>query len=88
MIEARYKISNWFKLRQVECKGALLQTQKMGKGLHKLFKAVINKISQALPILVESGSEVSYFILEPIHLAEVTLLSEDIKKHWLKTTLK
>ena len=35
------------------------------KGLHKLFKAVANNILQALPILSESGSEVSYFISEP-----------------------
>ena len=41
----------------------------MGKGLHKLFKAVVNKISQVLPILGESGSEVSYFIPEPINCA-------------------
>ena len=39
--------------------------QNMDKGLHKLFKAVVNKISQVLPILGKSGSEVSYFIPEP-----------------------
>ena len=60
----------------------------MGKGLHKLFKAVVNDISQALPILGESGSEVSYFIPEPRNFSEVTILSEDIKKPWLKATLK
>ena len=31
----------------------------MGKGLHKLFKAVVNDISQALPFFCESGSEAS-----------------------------
>ena len=36
--------------------------QKMGKGSHKVFKAVVNDISEVLPILGESGSEVSYFI--------------------------
>ena len=36
----------------------------MGKGLHKLFKAVVNDILQALPILVESGLKVSYFVPE------------------------
>ena len=61
---------------------------KSGKGLHKLFKAIINDISQALSILGESGSEVSYFIPEPRNFAEVTRLSEDIKKLWLKATLK
>ena len=37
----------------------------MGKGLHKVFKAVVNEISQVLQILGASGSEVSYFIPEP-----------------------
>ena len=60
----------------------------MGKGLHKVFKAVVNEISQALPILDESESEVSYFIPEPSNFAEVTRLSEDIKKYFLKATLK
>ena len=60
--EARYKIHGSIKRGQAECKGALLSMQNMGKGLHKLFKAVVNEISQALPILGESGSEFSYFI--------------------------
>ena len=60
----------------------------MGKGLHKLFKAVVNEISQVLPIFDESGSEVSYFVPEPRNFAEVTRLSEDIKKPWIKATLK
>ena len=34
----------------------------------------------------ESGSEVSYFITEPRNFAEVTILSEYIKKPWLKAT--
>ena len=49
----------------MEWKGALLSKQNMGKGLHKLFKAIVNDISQDLPILGEPGSEVSYFIPEP-----------------------
>ena len=36
----------------------------------------------------ESGSEVSHFITEPRNFAEVTKLSENIKKPWLKATLK
>ena len=36
--------------------------QKMGKGLHKLFKAVVNYIMKDLPILGKYGSEVSYLI--------------------------
>ena len=35
----------------------------MGKGLHKVFKAVVNELSQDLPILGESVSEVYYFII-------------------------
>ena len=46
----------------------------MGKVLHKLFKAVVNGISQALPILGEPGSEDSYFITEPRNFSEVTRL--------------
>ena len=37
--------------------------QNMGKGLHMVFKYVVDEISEALPILGESGSEVFYFIL-------------------------
>ena len=36
----------------------------------------------------ESGSEVSHFIPEPRKFAEVTIVSENIKKTWLKATLK
>ena len=36
----------------VEWKGTLLSTQDLGKGLHKVFKDVVNDISQALPIRV------------------------------------
>ena len=39
----------------------------MGKGLHKVLKTVMNDISQVLPTLGESGSEVLYFIPEPIN---------------------
>ena len=60
----------------------------MGKGLHNLFKAVPNYISQALPILNKSGSEVSYFVTEPRNFSEVAILSEDMKKPWLIATLK
>ena len=60
----------------------------MGKVLHKVFKAVVNEIFQVLPILGGSGLEVSCFIPAPRKFAEVTRLSEDINKHWLKATLK
>ena len=74
--DARYNICDRIKLRQPEWKGALLSTQNMGKCLHKVFKAVVYEISQVLPILGESGSEVSYFIPEPRNFAEVTILSD------------
>ena len=54
----------------------------MGKGLHKVFKALVNEILQALPILGESGSEVSYFIKETRNFDKITILSEDISKLW------
>ena len=72
----------------MEWKGVLSSTLNMGKGLRKLFKYVLNDISQALPTLGEFGSEVSYSIREPVNFGEVTTLSEDIKKHLLEATLK
>ena len=52
----------------------------MGKGLHKLFKAAVNDISQVLSILGEYGSEVSYFIIDTRTFSEVARLSDDIKE--------
>ena len=60
----------------------------MGKGLHKVFSTIVKEISQELATLGESGSEVSHFIPEPRNFAEVTKLSENIRKPWLKATLK
>ena len=53
--EARYKI---FYCIKKKASGM----QNMGKGLQKLFKAVVNELLEALPILGESGSAVSYLI--------------------------
>ena len=53
-----------------------------------MFKTVVKEISQHLPPLGESGSEVSYFIPELRKFSEVTRLSGDIKKPWLKANLK
>ena len=58
----------------------------MGKGLQK--KSVLNNISQVLPILGESGSEVSDFIPDPRNFSEVTIFSDDINKTRLKETTK
>ena len=60
----------------------------MGKGSHKVFNTVVKDISQDLPPLVESGSEVYHFIPGPRNFSEVTILSYDIKKPWLKATFK
>ena len=61
---------------------------KHGKGLHKVFSTVVKDISQELTPLEECGSEVSHFVPEPRNFAEVTKLSENIKKPWLKATMK
>ena len=82
--EACYKIRYRIKRSRSEWKGALFSTQNMGKGLHKVFKSAVNDVLQVLPILGESGSEVSYFIPKPRNFAKVTRLLEDIKKPWLK----
>ena len=60
----------------------------MVKGLHKVFKTVVNEISQEFPPLGESGSEVSHFIPEPRNFAEVTKFSYDLNKTWVKANMK
>ena len=60
----------------------------MDKILHKLFKAVVNGISQVLPILGEYGSEVSYLVQYNRNFADMTKFSEDINKPWLKEIIK
>ena len=84
--EAHYKISDRIKQRQLEWKRALKATLNMGKVLHRVFKNILKEISQYLPILGESGSEVSYFIPEPRNFAEVKKLSDGIKEPWRKAT--
>ena len=86
--ESRYKICDRINQRQLEWKGALKATRNMGKGLHKVFNNVVKEISQYLPPLVESGSEVYHFIPEPRNFAEVKKLSDYIKKPWLEANLK
>ena len=60
----------------------------MGKGLHKVFSNIVSEISQKLTNLRESGSEFSHFIPEPRKFSEVTKFLENIRKPWLKATLK
>ena len=86
--EARYKIRDRIRQGQSERKGALKATQSMVKCLHKVFSTFVKEILQELTPLGEFGSEVSHFISEPRNFAEVKKLSENIKKTWLKATLK
>ena len=60
----------------------------MGKGLHNLFKTVVKEILQEFLPLGEYCSEVYHFITEPRNFSEVTKFSDDVKKPWLKATLK
>ena len=60
----------------------------MVKGLKKVFITAVKESSLELTALGESGSEVSHFIPESRNFAEVTKLSENIRKYWLKATLK
>ena len=86
--EAHYKIHDNIKQRKPEWKGVLKATRNMSTGLNKVFKTVVKEISQYLPPLGESGSEVSHLIPEPRNFAEVTKLSEDINKPWIKKNIK
>ena len=86
--EARCKICDRIKQMQSEWKVALKATRNMGKGLNKVFSTIVSEILQELTNLGKSGSGVSHFIPEPRNFAEVTKLSENIKKPWLKATLK
>ena len=54
--EALYKIRDHIRKIQSEWKGALKDTQSMGKSLHKVFSTVVKEISQDLAPLGESGS--------------------------------
>ena len=86
--EARYRIRDCIKKIQSELKGSLQDTQNMVKVLHKVFDTVVKEVQQDLPPLGESGSEVPHFIPEHRNFAEVTKFSDDIKKSWLKSTIK
>ena len=85
---SRLKIRDLIKQNQNEWKGQKISEKIMDKGLHKIFKEVVNKLKNAFPNLGKSGSKVSHFIPEPGNFEAVTILPADIKKAWLKTTLK
>ena len=84
----RYKIRDCIRQGQSELRGALKATRSMGKGLHKVFSTVVKDILQELTPSGESGSEISYIILEPRNCSEVKNMPENIKKPWLKANFK
>ena len=86
--EARLTIRDCIKQKKSQWEGALRATHKMGKGLHRVFSTVVSEISQELTNFGETGSEMSNFIPEPRNFAEVTRLAENIRKPWLKATLR
>ena len=63
--ESRYKIRDHIKRSHTEFKGALLSTQNMGKGLHKVFKAVVNDISQVYQLLVNMDQKFPILFQNP-----------------------
>ena len=78
--ESRLAIRDRIKQKKLQWKGALRATHKMGKGLHRVFSTIVLEISQELTNFGESGSEVYHFIPKPRNFAEVTKLSENIRK--------
>ena len=65
-IYARFKICDRIRQPINECKESEIFLNRMRKGLHKFFKAVVNNLNYSLITSRESGSEVSHFILELI----------------------
>ena len=86
--EARLAIRDRITQKKLQWKGALRATHKMGKGLHRVSSTIVSEISQELTNFGETGSEVSHFISESRNFAEVIKLAENIRKPWLKATLK
>ena len=58
-----------------------------GKSFTQSFSTILSEILQELTNFGETGSEVSHFIPESRNFAEVTKLTENIRKPWLKATL-
>ena len=50
-----------------------------GKGLHKVFKYILNQLNNSFSTLLYSGSEVSYFIIEPRNISDVARLPKCVK---------
>ena len=60
----------------------------MGRRVQRLFHTVSAEIRKDKPDSGESGSEVAPFIPEPRNFAEVCRLPAEIRKPWLRATLK
>ena len=60
----------------------------MGKGLHKVFKTVVKHIFARIANFGRIWFRSFPFHPEPRNFAEVTKLSDEINKTWLKATLK
>ena len=60
--KACISIRDSIKQKKLQWEGALRATHKMGKGLHRVFSAIVSEISQELTNFGETGSEVSHFI--------------------------
>ena len=58
--EARMAMRDRIKQNKSQCIGAFRATQKMGKGLHRVFRNIVSEILQELTNLGETGSEVSH----------------------------
>ena len=86
--DAKYKICDHSRLIQNECKGEELSEKSMGKRLHKIFKAFVTELKNTLYNVVQSGSEVPYFVPEPSNFAGVAILPADVKNSWLKATFR
>ena len=86
--ESRMVIRDRIKQKKSQWKRELRATHNMGIVLHLVFSTIISEISQDLTNFGETGSELSHFIPEPRNFAEVTRLAENIRKPWLKATLK
>ena len=86
--EARMAIHDRIKQNKSEWKGLLRATHKIGKRFTQSFQYYCIGDFQELTNFGETGSEVSHFITEPRNFAEVTILAENIRKPWLKATLK
>ena len=80
-----FKIGDCIRQTKNEWKEAELSANIIFKGLHKVFKAVVNELNNMLPTLRYLGSEISHFIPEPSNSSEVIRLPADVKKNLVES---